>query len=101
MNLASTYLMALAAILLLLGVGFLVHLCFFKEERHKQIFTSFRMFLYVFFISGVVVASCASIQGASLNSISSPTLNSVFYILGICLYIAIVLEIGFSFLFRH
>lgn len=42
------------------------------------------------------MASCASLQGAILNPIDQVSLNAVFYILGIVLYIIILMECFWS-----
>ena len=79
MNISSTYLLALAVVLLISVLGFgVIKCCKCKADS----LNSFGLFLYCFFGFGVVFAATASLQGAILNTFSTFTLNLFFYILG-------------------
>jgi hypothetical protein len=86
MTLASTYLGALclvaliAVILIVIGV-----VSSAKRESVKIV----GMFFYNFFEVGLIIAGSASIQGAYYNSINYVTTNTIFYILGILLYLLV------------
>lgn len=93
MNFASTYLFAFTLYAFAWFISFLIGLGF---KNLKKEVASFQSFLYLFCITGLIVAAIASVQGAFLNNIDSPTINSIFYILGICIYLGIFLEIIYS-----
>ena len=63
MNFASMYLIAFSVILLMVLVVFLVCKRFFDQEKMKSCFE----FLYCFFIFGLTLAGCASLQGIIMN----------------------------------
>lgn len=65
-------------------------------QAYNDKYSSFRQFNYNFFILGAIIASCASLQGAILNPIDQVSLNAVFYIIGIVLYIIIVMDCFWS-----
>ena len=89
MNLASMYLLALSIFILLAFIALLVGKSLPKQEYKMY---SFLSFLYNFFSFGLFFAGCASLQGAIMNPISSLSVNSVFYIIGILVYFSMVCE---------
>ena len=88
MNFASMYLIAFSVILLLALIVFIV----FKRLNNKEKMMSCFKFLYCFFIFGITVAGCASLQGIIMNPVSTIDGNSAFYVLGFFLYILVFLE---------
>jgi hypothetical protein len=55
------------------------------------------MFFYNFFEVGLIIAGSASIQGAYYNNLNYITKNSIFYIIGILIYLGIgVVNISMS-----
>jgi hypothetical protein len=48
------------------------------------------------FISGIVISTFLSLQGAYYNPVSSISLNSLFYILGISIFVTVTLESFYS-----
>ena len=85
MNFASMYLIAFSVILLLALLTFII----FKRLNDKDRMMSCFNFLYCYFIFGVTVAGCASLQGIILNPFSTIDGNAAFYILGFFLYLVI------------
>lgn len=53
-------------------------------------------FLYNFFVFGATFAGCSSLQGSIYNPVNSLTSNGFFYILGICIYAAIICEAAYK-----
>ncbi len=62
---------------------------------------SYKSFLYNFFSLGAITCSCMSLQGAIFNPIETMSVNSVFYIIGIALYLGLILEIAYSWFSRR
>lgn len=90
LNIASTYILALALFVVLISLKFLIDA---KKEFLRAKYTDF---IYSIFVFGLAFAGCLSVQGAKFNPISQVTLNSVFYLIGIIVYLAIFIEILYS-----
>ena len=86
LSLSSTYLLAFCVIISM-GILSLIlpHLCSFSKVKIQ----AFKGFIYNFFILGATIAGCLSLEGALLNPISSVTVGSLSYIVGIILYVGI------------
>ena len=74
-------------------VGYLITYYILNDQKK---FKSFNSLLYNIFISGMIIATFLSLQGAYYNPIGSISVNSLFYILGIALFVGIVLEAFYS-----
>jgi hypothetical protein len=59
--------------------------------RNEKIWNSFKGYLYNLFICGITVGSFLALQGAYYNPVSSISVNSIFYILGISIFVALIL----------
>jgi hypothetical protein len=90
LNIASTYLLALCV-----GIG-LICLRFLINESKKLTRTKYTHLIYGIFMFGMTFASSLSVQGAKLNPIQKLTINSLFYFIGIILYLAIFVEMLYS-----
>ena len=90
LNIASTYILALALFVILISLRFAIN-------ANKELLRSkYTHLVYSVFVFGLTFAGCLSLQGAKFNPISQLTLNSVFYLIGIIAYLAIFIEILYS-----
>jgi hypothetical protein len=46
--------------------------------------------LWLLLLLGAITSGCLSLQGTILNPIETPSVNSIFYILGIVLYLGLI-----------
>lgn len=94
LSLVSTYFIALIVIFILwFCLGFVGFVC---EDSRRNI-EALKGFLYNFFGFGVVLAGCLALQGTIYNPLDSPNVNTVFYIIGIIIYLGMFVEIVYSF----
>jgi len=93
LNLPSTYLFALSALIVIYLLGYVFINLIMKNKGQ---WNNFRGFIYNLFICGMVVGSFLCLQGAYYNPVSSITVNSMFYILGISIFVVILLESVYS-----
>ena len=98
LSLASTFLLAtvslgaLACILIALQL-----MC----ESVKEGIERMRELVYNIFIMNMVMHGCLCLQGSILNQIETFTVNTLFYIIGIVVYLAILLEIIYTIIQTH
>lgn len=86
MTIASTYLSALCLVVaLILIIAAIAALSPQRREGLKVV----GVFLYNFFEVGLIMAGSMSIQGAYYNNLNYFTSNSMFYIIGILLYVVV------------
>lgn len=97
LSMVSTYFLALIAIAVL---WFGVALFSYLSESSKPKCESYKSFLYNFFVLGAVMSGCLSLQGVILNPIHSLSANTVFYIVGIVVYVAIFVEIIYAWIVK-
>jgi hypothetical protein len=90
LNIASTYLLALCVVIGLFCLRFLIH------ESKVLARTKYTQLIYCIFMFGMTFAGSLSLQGAKLNSIQKLTVNSLFYLIGIILYLTILVEMLYS-----
>jgi hypothetical protein len=90
LNIASTYLLGLCV-----GIGFFC-LRFLIHESKGLARTKYTQLIYCIFMFGMTFAGSLSLQGAKLNSIQKLTVNSLFYLIGIILYLIILIEMLYS-----
>lgn len=88
LNLPSTYLFAVIMEVVVVGVVFGVVRYVMKKEK---VWNNVRELFYNLFICGITVASFLCLLGAYYNPVSTITINSFFYILGISIFVAIIL----------
>ncbi len=93
MNLPSTYLFALGVITTITVTGYMIINCFMGNPSK---WNSFKGYIYNVFISGTVIGSFLALQGAYYNPVQSISINSLFYILAISIFVIIFLEAIYS-----
>ncbi len=81
LNIASTFFMASCVFCLLVLGRFII------DRKNKLRRAKYFRILYSTFVFGFIYAGSLSIQGSFYNPISSYSLNSFFYLLGIFLYV--------------
>ena len=96
LNLASQYLLPLCVCVLLIIITLLVG----KSCEAEKIMFNYLSFLYMFFVFGLSFMGCACLQGAILNPITSITINGLFYILGIIIYVCLCAETLYRIIFK-
>jgi hypothetical protein len=86
LSLVSTFFFSFIIICLIwLIIGIVYYAC----ESLRYRLSSLKLLLYNFFSFGAVFAGSLSIQGAITNPISTLSVNSIFYIIGIVMFISI------------
>lgn len=90
LNLASTYLLALAAFVLLFCLRFAISK---KKELARDKYTQLVLNTFLF---GLTFAGCLSLQGAKFNPIQRLSLSAIFYLLGILAYLLLFVYLLYS-----
>lgn len=86
LSIVSTYFIAVFVILFVwFCLGFVGMVC----EDIKKTIEALKTMLYNFFGFGAMLAGCLSLQGTLYNTIHSSNANTVFYIIGIIIYLGI------------
>ena len=73
-------------------LGYLV-LGYILSDAKK--FNNFKAYFYNVFISGLVISSFLALQGSYFNPVNSISVNSLFYILGISIFVTILLHTAY------
>ena len=98
LSLVSTFFLATLLIIFLWCSFVFIQYAF--DESKKKI-DHIRTFTYNFFSLGATIAGSLCLQGVILNPIDSVSTNSVFYVIGVVMYLAIAVEIAYSWSLRR
>ena len=91
---ASTYLLAIIVIAFLaLTLGIIAY-CY---EKTREIIKAFALFLFNFFVGGVLFASVMSIQGGLMNVNFEFYLQFSFYFIGLMIFTGLLIETIWTF----
>lgn len=93
LSLISTYFLAIIVIMV---IWLLLSLLGYLIPQHTRKLESIKTFVYNFFAFGAIISGSLSLQGIILNSIHSLSMNTIFYILGVIIYLGIFVEIFYS-----
>lgn len=90
LNIASTYVLALALFVLLVSARFLI------DANKELLRAKYTHFINSIFVFGLTFAGSLSLQGAKFNPINQLTVNSLFYLIGIVVYIGVFIQTIYS-----
>jgi len=90
LNIGSTFLISLALSIVLLSLRFAI-------SKNKELLRSkYTDFVYCVFMFELTFAGSLSLQGAKFNPIKQISLNAVFYLVGILVYLVVLIEMLYS-----
>lgn len=86
LSLSSTYLLALTVLCL---AAVVLGLVYYLSESSRTSVRNVALVLYNFFLGGISFAVVVCVQGAFLNSIDYFSVSSLFYLLGIIIFLSV------------